>query len=148
MKNESEQAGFTMIELVIVILLAGILAAFMAPRINLDQFRQTGFTQQALAAIRFAQKQAIASGCFVDVSITGAGCNLQWNGAPAGCPNTAIPNPGSGLNNFCDQSSPAASPASAFGFDNIGRPVPNATQTINLGSTTITVEAETGFAHE
>ncbi len=147
-------SGFTLIELVVVILLLGILATYVAPRLNLDGFRQTGFVQQTTAAIRFAQKQAIGSGCEVSVSITAVDCSVQF-AAPvnAGCPAaaTTIINPATGQNNFCDNSTPEATAdlPTTIQFDNIGRPTATAGDlSLVLGSRTIIVATETGFAYE
>lgn len=145
--------GFTLIELVVVLLLISILAAYVAPRLNLGTFREAGFVQQSTAAIRYAQKQAIGSGCDVNVSIASSGCTLQWNGTPAGigCLGTSIANPASGLNNFCNNSIPESSAdlPTTIRFDNIGRPTVTAGDlSLNLGSRIITIEPETGFAHE
>ena len=141
--------GFTLFELVVVMRLVGILGVFVAPRLNLGTFREAGFYQQAFSAIRYAQKQAIASGCTVNVIINSTQCSLTWAGVPAppACPanGTNITNPASGKNNFCDDSTAAGSPSANFSFDHIGRP--SAAQTITFGSRTIIVEAETGFAH-
>ena len=147
-----QRDGFSLIELIMVIVLVSILAVYALPKLNLDIFRQAGYAQQAAAAIRYAQKQAIASGCEIDVAITAGGCNLDWNNpsADANCPvdNTAILNPGSGVNNFCADSTPGSTadlPAN-FSFDKIGRP--SAAQSIDLGNKTLAVEAETGYTHE
>jgi MSHA pilin protein MshC len=147
--------GFTLMEFIAVILVAGILAALVLPRLDVGGFRQIGFFQQALAAIRYAQKTAIASNCDVSVSITSTACSLTWSGtgAPAAaCPaaGTDIANPAGGTNNFCADSEPEAAPAgdTAFGFDFIGRPVPNSAKNITIGSRSIQVEPETGYTHE
>jgi MSHA pilin protein MshC len=146
------QAGFSLLELVIVISLVSIIAVYAIPKLNLDVFRETGYVQQAAAAIRYAQKQAIASGCSVEVAITAGGCNVNWNNpsAAAGCPadNTDIPNPGTGNNDFCEDSTPGATGdlPTVFTFDKIGRP--SAAQSIDLGDKTLAVEAETGYTHE
>lgn len=144
--------GFSLIELVVVIALVSILAVYAIPKLDLDIFRHSGYAQQATAAIRFAQKQAIASGCQITVVLTAGSCNLSWYNpsADSGCPvnNTPIANPGSGGNNFCSDSTPASTAGlpAGFRFDKIGRP--SAAQTINLGNRTIKVEAETGYTHE
>lgn len=147
--------GFSLIELIVVISLVSILAVYTLPKLSLDVFRESGFAQQAAAAIRYAQKQAIASGCEINISITATACSLNWNNpAPAdpNCPanNTVLPNPSSGSSDFCQDSTPGTTsglPAS-FSFDKIGRPIPNTTQNINLGNRTLRVEAETGYTHE
>lgn len=55
--------GFTMIELVTVIVLVGILAAFAAPRFMQNEaFDARTFTDQNLNMLRYAQKLAIAQG--------------------------------------------------------------------------------------
>ena len=143
--------GFTLVELIVVIILAGIIAAYAIPRLNLDGFRAQGFEQQAMAAIRYGQKQAIGSGCNFEVSISLSSCTVQYS-APVetGCAaaSTSLVNPATGQNNFCNNSqsdSGAVLPASVQ-FDKIGRP--SGSLSINLGTTTITIEPETGFAHE
>jgi prepilin-type N-terminal cleavage/methylation domain-containing protein len=156
-KNRIAYKGFTIIELVIVIILLAILASYVAPRLDLGIFKQSGFEQLAMATIRFGQKQAMASGCDINVSINPASCTVQWNGTPAlvGCLalNTPIPNPATGENNFCDPNDATPQDASdlptTIRFDNIGRPTATTGDlSIDLGSTTIIVEPETGFSYE
>lgn len=147
--------GFTLIELIVVVSLLSILAAIAIPRLQLDGFRQTGFAQQSMSAIRYGQKQAIGSGCQVDVLITAADCSIQWNGLPIGlgCPagGTNLINPATSLINFCNNSTPQSTTdlPTTIRFDNIGRPTAIVGDlTLMLGSTTITIEPETGFADE
>lgn len=136
--------GYTLIELVVVILLVGILGAVMVPRINIAGFRSAGFFQQSLSAIRFAQKQAISTGCSVQVDISAGACELNWSGCAA---NAAIPNPANGNTNFCADSTPeGASPSVNFSFNRIG--APSTPQSFSVDGRTIIVEANTGFAHE
>jgi MSHA pilin protein MshC len=53
--------GFTLIELIMVIVLLGILAVFAAPRIfSNSDFYARGFHDETLALLRYAQKTAIA----------------------------------------------------------------------------------------
>lgn len=148
-RTTAPMTGFTLFELIVVMLLIGILGVFVAPRLNLGTFRETGFYQQAFSAVRYAQKQAMASGCTVSVTINTTQCLLTWAGVPAPpvCPvlGTNITNPASGKNNFCDDSTAEGSPSASFSFDNIGRP--STATTITFGSRTILVEAETGYAH-
>jgi MSHA pilin protein MshC len=140
------EKGFSLTELVVVIVIIGIIAVVVLPRINLTLFEQAGFFQQSLAAIRHGQKLAIASGCDVDVVINSTSCTLTWSGSPAGCPATAIDNTATGAANFCQGGTAEGSPSVNITFDNIGRP--DAQKTIVFGSRTIRVEAETGYTHE
>tara|TARA_R110002072_G_scaffold296981_1_gene469355 strand:- start:1842 stop:2297 length:456 start_codon:yes stop_codon:yes gene_type:complete len=146
--------GFTLIELIVVIVVIAILVSYAIPRLNLNTFRESGFVQQSTASLRYGQKQAIGSGCRINVFITATDCTIQF-GLPVGvgCPagGTNVVNPATGLNDFCESSTPESSAdlPTTIQFDNIGRP--NATLgdlSLNLGSRTITIEPETGFSHE
>ena len=71
------RGGFTVIELVVVIAVAGILAAVAAPRfLAIDDFRGDQAYRQALADLRFAQRRALNTGCPVQVDFTASGYTL------------------------------------------------------------------------
>ena len=133
-----------MVELIVVIILVGILSATVLPKLHLNSFKETGGFQQGIAMIRFGQKLAIASGCQVDVSIATSTCTLTFNG----CSGSTIPNPGGSGTNFCSNSDPGVSPTTTFSFDNIGAPTAGAQTITFAGGQIVTVEANTGFAHE
>src|ERR1700732_3051974 len=59
-----DRRGFTLIELVTVITIVGVLAAFVAPRFWSQQtFSDRGYVDELAAALRSTQKAAVISGC-------------------------------------------------------------------------------------
>lgn len=163
----AQQRGFTLIELIMVIVLLGVLAVFAAPRIfNSDDFNARGFHDETLALLRYAQKTAIAQRRTVCVAFTTNSATLSVAYAPApGTCDTAL----SGPNKNCTAGTPtgskgcitartgvsySTSPAT-LNFDGLGQPVnalgtPVATQTIQVSNAakSITVETATGYVHE
>lgn len=150
--------GHTLTELVTVILLVGIVAAFAAPRFfGRSDFDERGFFELSIQAVRYAQKLAISSGCDIRVNFDGSGVALhQWisggtctASACAGAGMTAVQGPGGG-----DFDEPAPGGVSVgtttFCFDSIGRPrnaggLLTVPVSVAVGGRTLSVEPETGF---
>ena len=143
------QRGFTLIELVMVIVIVGILAVFVAPRFfDANLFKARGFADQVQATLRYAQKEAIAQRRFVCVSFTATTVSL-FTGPTISC-GTPFPSI-SGSGNYVvtsPSSSITISPVPAsLAFNGLGQPQPNAQAIVVAGGTAITVEPETGYVH-
>lgn len=71
-------SGFSLVELVTVILLLGILGVFALGRLdNQDAFAARGFFDDTVTAVRFAHKLALSSGCDVRVILSSTGYQLR-----------------------------------------------------------------------
>ena len=53
-------------------MLVGVLAAFVAPRIDIQGFERQAFASELINALRYAQKTAIGSGCHVRATVNDA----------------------------------------------------------------------------
>src|SRR3989338_2309849 len=85
MPMKKHQAGFTLVELIMTMVIVGILAVFAAPRFfGADIFKSRGFADQIQASLRYAQKIAIAQRRNVCVTIAGNSLSLA-TGATAAC---------------------------------------------------------------
>jgi len=70
--------GFTLIELIMVIVVMAIVAAATVPRFwNNDDFKLRLFADDALTSLRYAQKLAIASGCHIQITFTNTSYTLK-----------------------------------------------------------------------
>lgn len=148
------QQGFTLIELIMVIVILGVLAVFAAPRLfDNSTFTGRGLHDETMALLRFGQKTAIAQRRTVCITVIGTGITMTMfiaNPAPATCTAATAaqappltppftPKGGTGL----------AGPATPFQFTPLGSTDQAAAITITVAnSTPITVEPGTGYIHE
>lgn len=69
--------GFSLIELIVVIVLMAILVGVATPRFfGRGDFEGPAFAQELASAARYAQKLAVVSGCPVDLTVTATGYAL------------------------------------------------------------------------
>ncbi|MEA3543875.1 MAG: prepilin-type N-terminal cleavage/methylation domain-containing protein [Thermodesulfobacteriota bacterium] len=65
-----QQQGFTLVELVVIIVLLGIMAAVAMPKFfSMSTYQVRAAYDEVAGAVRYAQKLAVASGCEVRVQI-------------------------------------------------------------------------------
>ena len=140
--------GFSLIELVVAILIAGILAALAFPNFNLQQVDATWFHEQVKAAVRYAQRQAVAQRRCVFVSVTATQLQLFYgdtNCAITATPLTQIAKPGPyALTAPSGAAFTAPPPPFSFSFNGLGQPS-SAGVTLTVAGRSITVTAETGY---
>ncbi|TFW10297.1 prepilin-type N-terminal cleavage/methylation domain-containing protein [Oxalobacteraceae bacterium OM1] len=154
--------GFTLIELIMVMLLTGILAVVALPRLfDRNTFDTRGFHDEVLAALRYAQKTAIAQRRDVCVAFTSNSVTLTIATAPspATC-GTAVASDSMNLAGPTGTSPYKVSgktssvlfvaTPSGFKFNALGQPSPNSRQSMQVSgaANSITVEQETGYVHQ
>ena len=156
------QAGFTLAELVVVMVVTGILAVVAVPRmLDMDQFSARGTRDFVGAALRYAQKSAIAMRRNVCVTVGATQLTVTYAGsagADQSCAaGNAVLNPGNNLayshaDNALPSKAPVSTPTSVI-FDALGRPLsaPSTPRTTALtisvtgNATPLTIEPETGI---
>jgi MSHA pilin protein MshC len=90
------QSGFSLTELILVLVLTGILAVVVVPQFSDSaSFRARGYTDELIAAARAAQKLAVARGCPVRLAMnpstgyslrTRSGCQVGAFDTPLSVP--------------------------------------------------------------
>lgn len=145
--------GFTLIELIMVIVLMGVLSIFVAPALfNSNDFYARGFHDQTLAFLRYAQKTAIAQRRLVCVGFSVSSLSLTMDAdgntttGTNGC-ETSLTAPSGGTLSARGTAQYSSTP-SAIVFNALGQP--GAGQTIQVSGVTkqIVIEAVTGYVHE
>ena len=147
--------GFTVTELVVVIVLVGLLAVVALPRMfSRTSYDALRFYDDAEAAVRYAQKLAIAGRCnSVQVQTTASTIQLSVLGA-AGCAvttNTAATIPGTSGGALTAPAGVTLT-AATFSFDGGGRPSFASALTLNVTASgeptrSFVIEQETGYVH-
>lgn len=142
--------GFTLVELVLTLLVAGVIAAVAAPRmLDRSAFQTRGAAGEVRTALRYAQRLAMAENREVCVTTTSSDMTLMFTDPPGpACSNPVVRPDGDATSPTYTVTLPSGitlTPGS-FRFDAQGRP--NAAQTLIVGGMTqITIEGETGYVH-
>ena len=151
--SPASNAGFTVIELVFVIVIIGVLGAIAGPRFfNNSAFSERAYYDELANAVRYAQKVAVASGCRVRVNLAATTYDLSQQTALGGhCDSADITFPvpvllangqtASGV----APSGVTAAPAVIIIYDALGRTNLASDQTVNVASWSLLIEAESGL---
>ncbi|MEK6243602.1 MAG: type II secretion system protein [Pseudomonadota bacterium] len=145
----ARQAGFTLPELIAVMVIVVILAAVAAPKFWGSGFDEVKLQQETIAALRYAQRFAIAQQRTVCVVITTTTATFTYDATygNTACPSALVP-PGGGAAPFTVTAQGTATYAAptSFNFDRTGRP--SAAQIIALNSgPPVVIEDTTGYVH-
>lgn len=151
------KTGFTLVELIVVIVLVGIVALIAAPRFfSQPGFDAARFHDAAISAIRFGQKVAVAQRANVYVVTTVSSVALCYNTSCA----APVLSPADNAAFVINAPNNITLAGASFSFNSLGQPgdtagppVPltaNTTLTINGDGTSrqIVVERETGYVHK
>ncbi len=166
-----KQFGFTLVELVMVIIILGVLAVYAAPRMfDTSAVNSRGFHDSALAYLRYAQKTAIAQRRIVCVAFTGTTAitlSMAQNASTSAVTVNDCTTPTSPALTGPKGETPATLTAKStaaftttpanFNFNGLGQPIASsggAAKTtamvlqVSGVSKSITVEPATGYVHE
>ena len=149
--------GFTMVELVVVLVVTGVMAAFAMPKlITAVSMRDAGWHDQVISAMRYAQKAAVGHRRVVcaTVNATSVTLAIATVNPAVSCDGTLASSDGTGTAATTTNSSAATavSPAGVIYFQPDGRATSDlagttsSTRTVSMsGATDITVNGETGY---
>ena len=158
------QAGFTLVELITVMLVIGIMAVVVLPRFDLLKgFDEIGYRDKVRATLEYARKAAVAQRRYSCVSLSGNNLiltidqNVPESYVAGTCPANALRLPAADGNcspaaadRICAPSSVfiAAGPATLV-FSPLGRPAATGYAYTVHGDAdhVVTVEAESGYVH-
>lgn len=128
--------GFSALELVITLVIAAILAALAIPYFSQSETDAAWFSDQVKAALRYAQRQAVANRRLVYVFVTPTQVRLCYDNP---CTNELA------HQRLNTPTGVAIGTTTTFSFNGLGKPSFGSTLNFAVGGRVITVHAETGY---
>ena len=134
--------GFTLVELIVVILLIGILSISIAPRFfGVSSYKDRKTTDELLSALRYTQQMAMNRGGSIQLNLESDRYTIELTDgtdlrSPDGAPYPKI---------FVGVTS---STPNLIEYDRLGRRVPDSQIDLTIGTKTIRIEQGTGYAHQ
>jgi len=149
----SDQRGFTLVELITVIVILSILAAIAGPKFfNTQPYAQRGYAEELGAALLYARQTAVGSGCDVQLIIDAAGYRarqhpaLGTHCAAAGAWSTVVNrNDGTALSGQPPSGVAVAPVTTTFVFNAQGGLANGPQPTVTVGPYSITIDATSGW---
>ena len=154
------QHGFTLVELVTVMIIIGLIGAVAIPRVfNNQRFDNRGYYTEVITAVRYAQQLAVAINCNTQVSLIGNSYTVTLDDNPMDCDaisfTTDAPNPVTGQAGF--STVPANFPRSTtlpniiavpntFIFNALGQA--NSNVNVNVGDFSFRIHQATGYIEQ
>jgi len=144
-----QKTGFTLVELIVVIVLVGFVALIAAPRFfSQPTFDAARFHDTAISAIRYGQKVAVAQRANVFVIAGSGSVALCYDAACA----STVKSPADNAAFTVAAPSGIGITTASFNFNPLGQPNPNTALTLTISgdgtSRQIVVERETGYVHK
>ena len=143
------QNGFTLVELIVVILIIGILSISIAPRFfGVADYEDRRAVDELLTALRHTQQMAMNRGGNIQIIIN-SGPNPNYivqrtvAPIPLRSPDGTFP-----YNKNLPENIVIIPNPTIIVFDSLGRPVPNLQTIFDVGTQQIQIEQETGYAHQ
>ena len=153
-------AGFSLYELVAVIVIAGILAAIAIPRFTDSESKAAWFHEEVKAGVRYAQRQAVAQRRCVFVQVSSSQVSLFYGDTACAITATQLTflatiaqgkTPGgayqldapSGVTISGTLNGVAMVLPASFRFNGLGQPTGSVV--LSVGGKSITVASETGY---
>ena len=143
-------AGFTLIELVVVVLIVGVLAISAVPSLlSKNIFDSRGFSDQVGAGLRYAQKAAISQRRSVCVTFTANSMTLKvaTSASSASCTGNLAGPTGSSPYQVSNASVTFSATPTNFQFNALGQASIAQTISITGAAGAITIERDTGYVH-
>ncbi len=152
-RSTGASPGYTLVELVTVIVILGILATFAVPRFADHQvFEERGFYEEVVAALRYGQKIAVGSGCPVQINIDASGYALTQqtvlaNRCDPGDVSYAVPVlfPDGQAAAGTTPAGVTLGPVVTYQFDGLGQTDLGSDLTVSIGSWSLIVQAQSGY---
>jgi MSHA pilin protein MshC len=149
----ASSAGYTLVELVVVMTIAAILAAFVGPRFwTQTSFSGRGYADELAAALRSTQKAAVITGCPAILTLAAGSYSAAQQAASGNSCNPAdstwstplLSSDGSAIQDTAPSGITAA-PAGVFQFNTQGQLTSSPGSTITVGAHTITIDTISGL---
>lgn len=150
MSHRGRSDGFTLIELIMVLVVLGAVSIFVVPRLNKSTFDSLSFAQEVKIAIRYAHKISVASECEVQVAITATTYSLYYPNSSCNPPDAFGSNPVNHpvLPGAYTGTAPSGVTMAGFGnfyFTSTGAPSNSGTITISPDARQIIINPLTGY---